>query len=355
MPSFAFADASSNFALEIKRKLDASHIANEILSQHVDEKSKRFVKQITPDYSKTKKGDILIYHATIGSDIVQVYKNHPGKRVMIYHNITPSEFFTKYDRRLTRITAQGRQQLAALAPLTDLAFGVSEYNRKELVALGYQNTDTLPIILNFHEYQTVINLSLQEKLQHDPSTKILFVGRCVPNKKLEDVIKTFYIYRQHFDTTAKLYFVGNDTAIPSYTHELQKIVENLHLDTSVTFTGSIPFADMITYYKCCDVFLSMSEHEGFMVPLLESMYLHLPIIAYNSSAIPYTLADAGILLEDKDYVLAAETIHTLLSNASFRKSVLAKQDARMKDFSPDNQEHLLSEKIDTILSLPMHA
>ena len=111
----------------------------------------------------------------------------------------------------------------------------------------------------------------------------------------------------------RLFFVGKYAGMEAYYEQLKRYVEALDLK-DVYFTGHIKFDEILAYYRTADVFVCMSEHEGFCVPLVEAMYFGVPIVAYDSSAIADTLGNGGILTEDKDPKLVAEIINRLVQD-----------------------------------------
>jgi glycosyltransferase involved in cell wall biosynthesis len=160
----------------------------------------------------------------------------------------------------------------------------------------------------------------------------MFLGRIAPNKKQEDVIKTFYYYKKYMDPKARLFLVGSYEGMEIYYNALKLLVEQLDLE-DVYFTGKVPFDQILAYYRVSDAFLCMSEHEGFCVPLIESMVFKVPIIAYNSSAIPYTLGDAGILINQKDYIAAAELLNKVIYDEQLRNRLIENGSRRLEHFS----------------------
>ena len=127
------------------------------------------------------------------------------------------------------------------------------------------------------------------KLYDDDYVNILFTGRVVPNKKQEDVIEAFYYYKRFIQPKSRLILVGSFAGIDKYHDQLEAYVNKLGLE-DVIFTGQIKFDEILAYYQLADLFLCMSEHEGFCVPIVEAMYFNVPVIARDTSAIAWTLA-----------------------------------------------------------------
>jgi glycosyltransferase involved in cell wall biosynthesis len=163
---------------------------------------------------------------------------------------------------------------------------------------------------------------------------LLFVGRVVPNKRLEDVILTFYYFKRRVDPQAHLHLVGSHHQMEPYRAYLQALVARLNLP-DVHFEGHVRTAELVAFYRGADMFLCMSEHEGFGVPLIESMYYGLPVVAYAAAAVPETMGEAGILVEKKDFAGIAELLGLLLADSAWRKRLVRRQREWVRRFSPE--------------------
>ena len=225
-----------------------------------------------------------------------------------YHNITPAAFFAPYDPRLFRLAALGRQELATLAGRVDLALGDSEFNRQELEALGFAPTGVLPIAVDTRGSPTRRARPALEQILGDGLINILFVGRIVPNKRIEDHIRLAEIYKRYVDSYYRFIFVGRYDGVPRYYAQVRALIAEFQmLPDRFWFTGPVPDEDLAAFYRWADVYVSLSEHEGFCVPLVEAMAADVPVLAYAAGAVPETLGGAGVLFAPKDLEFAAET------------------------------------------------
>ncbi|MDP2727719.1 MAG: glycosyltransferase, partial [Dehalococcoidia bacterium] len=175
----------------------------------------------------------------------------------------------------------------------------------------------------------------------DGWVNLLFVGRVAPQKRHEDVAKVFYYYRR-INPRSRLFFVGAQDISHAYRSWLAGLLEQLGIAGDVHFTGHTAHADLLSYYRLADVFLCLSDHEGFCVPLVESMHLGVPVVAYSSTAVPYTLGDGGILVHRKDYRAIAELVHLLVTDQALRDRLIFKGRERARTFSRDNVERLFA-------------
>ena len=347
LPSISYGDAISNHVLEIKEILKSWGYESEIYAHHIHPKLKNDAKLYT-EYKNSSCGNILLFHYSIGSEITDFVRSLPDKKVLIYHNITPHSYFNGINDTLINLLKDGRSELGSFSDEVVLALGDSEYNREELEVLGFKNTGVLPIIIDFEKYAQKPTKKIMDKF-NDGHSNILFIGRISPNKKQDDIIKTFYFYKKYIDPKARLFLVGSYEGIEKYHEQLINLIKKLDIN-DVIITGNVDFKDLLAYYKIADVFISMSEHEGFCVPLLECMYFELPILAYNSTAIPYTLNGSGILFNQKRYEEVADMCHILISNSSVRDQIIDTQTECLRMFEKPVIEKSLMEYIEMVKS-----
>lgn len=328
LPNFDYGDAISNHAIEIKKTLASAGYDSKIYVNHCSEQMKKGCRHFS-EY-KENKGNIAIFHFSIKSILDDFVFDLKEKLVIIYHNTTPAEYFYNVNDEMARLLENTDEILLKLKKRTSLAIGVSEFNSEHLKKMGFKNVATIPLIINLEKYQGAINNSLYDKYK-DGFTNILFVGRLTPNKKHEDLLKTFYIYNKYINQRSRLFIVGSFKGSQIYCQELIRIQKELNLN-NVFITGLVPFEELATYYKLADVFLSMSEHEGFLAPLPECMKMEVPILAFNSSAVPHTLEGAGIVFNKKNYGAVAELIDFAVKN---KKTIIEEQNKRLTSFDQE--------------------
>ena len=281
-----------------------------------------------------RQGDITIFHFAIPSPMTRAFGTLPGARVLHYHNVTPAHFFAPYDAGICRMAAEGRRELAALAGRTDLALGVSEYNRQELEALGFDRTGVLPIVVDTARLTGAPPVPALESLLQDGLANILFVGRVAPNKRIDDHIRLAEQYKRYVDVYYRFIFVGNYDAVPGYYATVRALIaEYKMLPERFWFTGPVPDRELAAYYRHAHAYVSLSEHEGFCVPLVEAMAMDVPILAYGAAAVPETLGGAGVTFAPKDLELAAECLGALVYDDPLRQQVIAGQRRRLAAFS----------------------
>ena len=336
-------DAVSNHTLEIDRRLREWGYETAVYAGYIAPEMQQLAQpdaRLTPFLAETD--DIFIFHYSIYNPHIRLFRSARGRRLLIYHNITPPHFFAGWDAGQEALCALGRQALRTLTG-ADLAVGDSDYNRGELTAVGFDEnrTDTLPIFLTMEHYQSLPEDSaLQARLRQGGMVNWLAVGRVAPNKKLEDVIRIFAIYNQTINPDSRLRIVGS-RYLERYAAALDDLVAALGMREYIHFAGRVDDGQLKTYYQTADLLITASQHEGFCVPLLESMYFGVPILARNSSAIPETLGGAGVLFSGQAYEVVAETAHLLLTDRALREQIIRRQKARLQELGPERTERKL--------------
>jgi glycosyltransferase involved in cell wall biosynthesis len=333
--ALSYGDAIGNEALAIQAHLRASGYESEIFADKVHPRVAHLAKPLWRYPSVSGPLTVCLFHFSIGSAASRLIHGLPDKLVLIYHNITPARFFLGFHRHLAGLCYHGRRELAAFAPRTALALGDSEFNRRDLEAAGFAPTGVLPIVLDWSVYERSPS-PVVERLYADGRRNILFVGRMIPNKRIDDLIRVFAHYQRYVEPRSRLLLVGDARGHERYHDRLVELADELRLE-EVVFAGHVDHADLLAYYRVAHLFLCLSEHEGFCVPLLEAMRFALPVVAYDAGAVAETLDGGGVLLHDKEPAFVAELCGRILADASLRGQVLAGQRdalrrARGRDF-----------------------
>ena len=331
LPNLAHGDAISNQALFIRDQLRKwgyrSDIYVRFLDPRVGDQCKSFAPKAVMD------SDALIYHHSIGTEITPHIVDYDGPKCLIYHNITPAEFLEPYRPDFAAILRQGRADLHNLARHFPLAVGVSHYNAQELTASGFSNVEVLPLSIDPDKWEIEADVDLMRTLQ-DGRTNVLFVGRLAPNKKQDDLLRAFRSYLT-LDPDARLIVVGTAEERDPYVQHLLTLITDLDLEKSVVLPGNIADAQLAAYYRTAHLFWSMSEHEGFCVPLIESMWFDIPVFAFCSSAVPETLGGAALMFtKKKNLSELAAAAHTIVTDAMLRKKIIKAQRAARSEFLP---------------------
>ncbi len=304
---------------------------SDVFALAIDEDMRAEVRNVAE--AEASLGNVTVYHFALASPMTDAFMRLRGGRVLLYHNITPARFFAPYDAELFRLATRSRRDLASLVGHVDLALGVSDYNRRELEQLGFRDTGVLPIAVNVDRITDAPRTPALERLLDDEFTNFLFVGRIVPNKKIEDIIRLAEHYKRYVDAYYRFIFVGRYDGVPRYYYMLRALVDEFGwLPERFVFTGPVTDTDLAAYYRAASVYISMSEHEGFCVPLVEAMAADVPVLAYSCTGIPETLGGAGVQFSPKNFELAAELLYELAYDDGVRAAVIDGQRRRLTHF-----------------------
>jgi glycosyltransferase involved in cell wall biosynthesis len=323
LTSFSYGDAIGNEAVEIRDFLRSQGIGSEIFTLHFHPRYAGQVRNYLEYDRFSSPGNTVIYHFSIGSPVTKKFLRLADRKVIIYHNITPHRFFLDYHRILAKDCFRGRLELKSLAGQVDLALGDSEYNRRELVEAGFAQTGVLPLVMDFAKFDLPV-LPVFQRLFGDGRRNILFIGRVIPNKRLEDVIGAFAAYQRHFEPSSRLFIVGEHRGFERYLSALQALVAALAV-RDVHFSGHVPLAEVVSYAKLAHLYLHLSEHEGFCAPIVESFHLGIPVVAFDAGAVAETMNGGGMLVRSKEPLAIAALIHEILSQPALRGAILAGQ------------------------------
>jgi glycosyltransferase involved in cell wall biosynthesis len=343
--NFDVGDAIGNHVRALRRLLRGWGFASDVYAQYRHASLMKDAHFYTRYRDVSSPDTVVLFHFSIGSEVTSFFASLRDRRALVYHNITPPEYFVGVNARVADRCRRGRWELARLRNVTELALGVSEFNRRELDTVGFPRTGVLPILVDWDQYALPPAPALEEA--YGRGTTLLAVGRIAPNKRVEDLVKAYYFYRR-LDPDSRLVVVGSAVDTESYLAGCQKLCAELGLLDHVVFTGSVSQAELCTYYRVASVYLCLSEHEGFCVPLLEAMHFDVPVVAYAAAGVPGTMGDAGLLLEDKDFPAIAELVHRVVRDRDLRAAVVAGQRARLHAFDADAIGATLREHLETL-------
>jgi len=328
---FDYGDAISNFTLELQSVIRDMGYRSEIYGKYISPEVRNKAHFYTEYDKESSSSNVVIFHFSIGSSVSQYFRSLKDRKVIVYHNITPAEFFDEFDSYVAASLREGRKELLELRDVVSLAVGVSMYDCRELEDHGFENVWYLPLVLNVEDKERGFDKGTVEQYS-DGKINVLFVGRVVPNKKVEDLIKVFYFYKKYLNPRSRLIVVGGTGMWNKYYAFLQKLIDALHLK-DVVFTEKVKDSELVGYYKVADVYLSMSEHEGFGLPLLEAMHFGVPVVAYSAAAIPETVGNGGILVDEKRYEKIAEIINEIVNNRNLHDYLVDAGRKRLMEFS----------------------
>lgn len=345
----SYGDGVSNCVLSIAKMLDVLGYSNSIITFRVDERI-RNSHIIEGDIDKPivlDKNDIVIYHFSIGHILNYIVENLPYKKILVYHNVTIPEFYRGIDYQAMQLCLWGVCDASNTAGNYLKGIALSEFSKGNLIEMGWKAEDVsvLPVI-NINDPVIEANSELVDKYDDD-YVNILFTGRIAPHKKIENIIKVFCFYQKEYNPKSRLLLVGSNTAHKNYYQALEDYIQWLQVD-NVFFAGHVSNKDLESYYTVSDVFLCMSEHEGFCIPLVEAMKRKIPVVAYSAAAVPDTLGEAGVLVKTKDKKKIAGIIDQLISDSDYREQTVLSQDRRLNFLGLENYQSELKDLIEEV-------
>ena len=326
--------AVGSHLLAIQRVLRQAGWESEVFSEHTKPPYDGAAHLYT-EYGKSipaHDDDILVYHIAIGSSVADWLLTQRPRRLAVYsHNITPPSWFERWEPNLNYGLGWGLAQLGQLGRRAVLGVGVSRYNVAQLRNYGFRHTAVVPILVDPVALATPADPATVAGLRGSGTTW-LFVGRLAPNKCQQDIIKAFALYRRAYDPAARLWLVGGSSS-DTYAAALASFAADAGIGDAVTFTGPVSQQELAARYEAADLFVCLSEHEGFLVPLLEAWQHRLPVIAYAAAAVPETLGGGGLLLSDKTPGTVAAAAARVTSDPGLHSALVAAGQARLEEFS----------------------
>ncbi len=340
LPTLSPRDAVGNSTLELHQLLlDMGHDAR-LYAVNIHHELMSIARPLTemPDDDAWS-----IYHHSIGGVAGDAYESRAANRILVYHNITPIELLERWSCDVGAEITLGRDQLKRYASITDLAVCDSDYNRHEVDVLDYRDTITIPVLFEPGRLQHASSSRPQGS-----STRLLFVGRLAPNKAQHELVAVLSILRERHDPDAELHVVGS-AAFGSYSSAITDYVEHLGLVDAVHIHDGVSDAELAAHYALADVFVCVSDHEGFCVPLIEAMHHGLPVVAFDSTAVGGTLGDAGLLLPTKAADVVADAVARVASDDELASCMRSAGRSRADHFSLANTRAAWTEAIESTI------
>ncbi|MBV8334999.1 MAG: glycosyltransferase, partial [Alphaproteobacteria bacterium] len=314
--------------------LESFGFASEIFAQHVDPSLSGQVRRL--EDLRPAESDLLLIHHSMGHDAVPRLAELRCRKFLVYHNITPPRFFEE-SHPYHSYAVKGYSQLAQLHDIAESAIAVSPFNARQLEQRGFQNVTVIPLLKDFAAIRNAPHVRTPY-YDHSAVFRLLFVGRLVPHKCQHELIEFVERVQSIRNVPLELVLVGQFGDANDYKSYLDALVRGSALDQRVRITGQAADEELFGWYRAATAYVSLSEHEGFGVPLVEAMAFDLPVIAYASAAVAETLGGAGIILSEKDPAVILEWLVRLQEDRSFRREVIWSQRQRLLRFSRERIE-----------------
>jgi glycosyltransferase involved in cell wall biosynthesis len=355
LPVFAAGDAIGSHVLRIQQVLREAGYDSEIFADDIHPPVRHLARHYREFAFPVDGAPVwLLYHLSTGSPMA-AWLGEAGVPIAVdYHNITPAEYFGRWMPEAGMAARAARAEMRMLAPHSRFALAHSTYSAEELTGDGYRDASVVPVLVDFSEYDAPADAAARARLgrlAERGGARWLCVGRLVPNKGQHDLIAAFAVYRKLFDGQARLAVVG-DWTLPRYVGALDRLAAELGVAEAVEFPNLLTFPQLLAEYRAADVYVSLSRHEGFCVPVLEAMHFGVPVVALASTAVPETVGDGALLLDSQDPVVVACAVHRVLTDTPLRESLVTAGRGRVDYFSLENTRRRFLETISARLAAP---
>ncbi len=329
--TLSYGDAISTEVLALQRVLRSLGYVSEIFAIHEHPLLKGRSLPYTA-LAEHGRADIIL-HYSLGSPLNPLYASWTkGRRILVYHNITPATWYRSINQRVADDIESGLRDLPALCRVSDSIWADSPYNAGEISAYGC-SAEVLELLVDPARWEGARNEGIFAAIKGSPGTQVLHVGRLAPNKCLEDVIKAFYFLVKYIDQQARLRLVGIDTDTELYSFSLRELANHLGIGYAVEFVGPLSDSEVRAMYEASDVYICMSEHEGFCLPLIEAMHFGLPVVAFAAGAVPDTLGGGGVLVREKKHAEIGQLLADIAAPGDLREVLIGSGRKRVGYFS----------------------
>ncbi|NQT93373.1 MAG: glycosyltransferase [Lentisphaerae bacterium] len=351
---FAYGDATSNMALTLQQQLLGMGVSSSRIfsrAENIGSDQHDRCLDIGEHVGSASAENVILYHYGNASPLSAYYANAPGRKILVYHNVTPACYF----RALAPDTAvrldAARGELSTLADCTDLCCGISAFNLAGVSECGFRKTMVFPAWID----KDALGVRPSPAILHryrDGFINLLFVGRVAPNKKIEDLLRLYQcLKKSRPDLRVRLIVAGSTVGMELYKTYLAAKCLEAGLD-GVVFTGHVTQADLNAYYRVSHAFLCASEHEGFCIPLMEATFFGLPVFAFDIPGVRETLEGTGVLFLERDFRYAAEIIARVVASSSLTSAVVDGQKTRLLYFSSERVAEHLAEALAAVGAAP---
>lgn len=340
VPALSPHDATGNHTLLLREALRKAGWRSEIFAEatHDELRGESIRVERYPSYAAP--GDVLIYQFATSSMVGELVGQRSEPLVIDYHNITRPELYGAWDPPAERRSAEALDQLSELAPKAALGLAHSAFNERDLLAAGCKRTTVVPVLFDTDRIAAPVDPRIAERLSRAKTrggADWLFVGRVVPPKAQHELVEALWAYRRLYDPFARLHLVGSAPAA-RYLGALRAYAADLGLREAVTLPGEVSEAALGAYYATADVYVSLSRHEGFGIPLVEAMAAGVPVVARDTGAVASTLGDAGLVLDWIAPGRVAAAVHRVVSDRALRDKLTAAGRCRAEHYVRDRAE-----------------
>jgi glycosyltransferase involved in cell wall biosynthesis len=339
-------DAVGNIVLELQRRLRGWGYESTLFAR-TDEQSRSLATAPERYPQIADNRSVLLIHHGFESRLVPLIRRAPGRKAILYYDITPARFFERFDGQIAASCSAGRNELLELAPVCERAYALSRFSAEELSDAGFANVSILPLPLVPPALETAPDSAWASRFK-DGCFNVLFVGRAVPNKCLEDLLSVFAVFQRLYQPKSRLLIAGEFPLESAYARWLNATRARLRAQR-IHFLGRLRTSQLSACYQVSHAYLSMSQHEGLGLPLLEAMHRQIPVVAYGAAAVPETMGGAGLVTMTRAPLEVAKLLAVLDRTPALRKRIVDRQNLRVAAVLPDPEGSALRRALEPLL------
>ena len=347
-------DATGTHTLKLRDALRAAGWHSEIFAEaiHDDLAALAYKHWMYPEHAA--EGDVAVYQFTTSSAVAPYLAEHGLPLILDFHNFTGPEYFAGWEPRSVARAARAAEELALLAPEALLGLAKSRFSERELRRAGCRRTTVVPVLADYGRVTATPDPRVAAELARSRAgggADILFVGRVVPSKAQHELVKVLWAYRRLYDDRARLHLVGGTSSF-EYSKALLGFVHDLGLTGAVRLTGEVSDASLAAHFGAADVYVSLSAHEGFGVPLVEAMVAGVPVVTRGAGAVADTVADAALVLASVDPSYVAAAVHRACTDEHLRAALTGAGRRRAAELSGSAPAAQIVDAIATVVKRP---
>lgn len=335
VPALIPRDATGTHTLLLRDALRAAGWRSEIFAEATHDELSGESVPVEQYPAHAAPGDVLVYQFSTSSMVADLLAERPEALVIDYHNVTGPEHYDAWEPAVAKRSSDAVGQLAVLAPRAVLGLADSAFNEADLLAAGCRRTRVVPVLVDHDRLSEPPDPEVRDRLaglKASGGSDWLFVGRVVPSKAQHELVKALWAHRRLYDPRARLHLVGSVPS-PPYLRALRGFIDELGLSDAALVHGEVGEAALASHFASADVFVSLSVHEGFGVPLVEAMRVGLPVVALGCGAVAHTVDGAGLVLERSEPSYVAAAVHRVLGDGELRARLVAAGRHRVDELS----------------------
>jgi glycosyltransferase involved in cell wall biosynthesis len=359
----AFNDAIGTHVLFTRDVLRAAGFESDIYAGEVHPELKSEALPIEDLPLTTGPGSWLLFHHSIGSSAAEAVLKRRAPLLIDYHNITPAPLVDRWAPWVREELELGIDQLQLLALKAFFGVAHSFFTERELHAVGCERTAVVPPLFSLEGRSPDgrsparhsapadgVALAALRNEKADGGADWLFVGRISPHKAQHDIVKALVCARDLYDPKARLHLVGTSLG-DDYPRALERFATRLGIAGAVRMPGMVPSAVLSAYYETADVFVCLSDHEGFCVPVVEAMQRGVPVVAFDAAAVGETVGNGGIVLPEKSPVTVAAAAKRVVSDHELAKKMIELGHARAAEMAMPTSGDLMIAAIERAIKV----